>query len=316
MSQDPNLPDDLLSRLRRSPAPELRRLVETYGRFFGMPEVRQMLLNPFVDGESLEELATIRTLSRVRAVQAALCRHHRTPESVAMRFLPHLFWRELLEITVHIRIRAAVRRAAERYLLERLPRLTLGEKVALARRAVPSTLGPLVLEGNPGILGAALDNPRATEEALIPLLRHPEAPSKALAQVAAHPRWGTRYEVMVALCRNARTPFGVLQESLPKLGREDLEGVLMVGAHSALVHLWAREELERKTPKGSSAGLEWGGAAEPFERWSSVDVAESDNGEEAEEESEMPEDLDDEEVARRFMADPTFLLSDKRSPDH
>lgn len=241
-------PEGLTSRLRRSPSRELKGLVADYGRFFGLPEVRQLLLNPFVDEDVLEELATIRSLCRTRAVQAALARHHRTPEPVAMRFLPHLFWRELLEVTVDIRIRASVRRAAERQLLDRLPRLTAGEKIALARRAVPSTSGPLVRDGDERILAAVLDNPRTTEEALIPLLRNVDAAPQLLRQVAVHRRWGTRYEIRVALCRNPQTPFADIRRLLPSLRRDDLVGVSMVSRHSTVVHGWVEDELGRKSP--------------------------------------------------------------------
>ena len=242
------LPQDLTSRLRRSPSRDLKGLVASYGRFFGLPEVRQLLLNPFVDEDVIAEVATIRTLCRVRTVQAALARHHRTPEPVAMRFLPHLFWRELLEVTVDIRIRASVRGAAERQLLERLPRLTAGEKIALARRAVPSTSGPLIRGGDSRVLAAVLDNPRTTEEAIIPLLRDLEAAPQLLRQVAAHRRWGTRYEVRVALCRNPQTPFADIRRLLPSLRRDDLLGVAMVSRHSTVVRGWVEDELARTVP--------------------------------------------------------------------
>ena len=250
-SQDPELPGDLKLRLRRSPSRELKTLVESHGRFFDLAAVRQLLLNPFVDGEVIEELATIRNLMRTRAVQAAVARHHRTPEPVAMRFLPHLFWRELLEVTVDIRIRAAVRRAAERHLLERLPRLTAGEKIALARRAAPSTSATLIRGGDGRILSAVLDNPRTTEEALIPLLRDPEVSPKLLYQVSSHRRWGTRYEIRVALCRNPQTPFAEIRRLLPSLSRDDLTGVSMVSRHSALVLGWVEDELRVKSPSGA-----------------------------------------------------------------
>ena len=252
-SQDPKLPTDLLSQLRGSSGPNLRSLVEKYGRFFAMPELRQILLNPFVDGEIFEELASIRQLTQARAVQAAIAQHHRAPEAVAMRFVPHLFWRELLEISVNIRIRASVRRAAERYLLQRLPRLTAGEKIALARRAVPSTLGPLLQkEGSAPdlrILGAALDNPRMTEQALIPLLRDEGALPRTLQKIADHPRWQNRYEIRVALCRNPQTPFRTIQDFLSSLSRDDLKGVGMVSGHSSVVLRWVSEHLDGSTSR-------------------------------------------------------------------
>ena len=234
-AQDPPLPNDLPVRLRRASAPELKVLLRDYGRFFTLPQVRQLLLNPFVDAEILQELATIRTLVALHPVRVAICKHPRTPEPVAMRWIPDLFWRELLEVTVDVRIRGSVRTVAERYLLERLPRLTEGEKVALARRATASTAKQLARKADRRVLMALLDNPRTTEAALMPLLTDDEASPKALAEVAAHGRWMTRYEIVLALCLNPQTPFRQVFELLPRLTRQDLKSVCGQAKHSSVV---------------------------------------------------------------------------------
>ena len=234
-AQDPKLPDDLLGRLSRASSLELRALVEDYGRFFGLPEVRQVLRNPFVDSDTIQELSTIRLLITSRPVQAAIARHFRAPERVAMRFIPNLFWRELLDITVDVRIRGPVRRVAERQMLERLPRLTVGERVALARRAPATTGRALARSADLRVLGALLGNPRTTVQSLMPLLSHEEASPRALGEVAAHPRWGVRYDVQVALCRNPQTPFSEIFRLLPRLSRDDLEGIVAISQHSGVV---------------------------------------------------------------------------------
>lgn len=238
------LPESIKLDLRRSGRDRLNRLVLDHGRLFGLPEVRQLLLNPFVDGEILQEVASIRHLTSAYPVKAALARHWKTPEPVAMRLVPHLFWRELLEICVDVRIRGPVRRAAERYLLERLSRLTLGEKISLARRIGPSAGRSLVVDAEPEVLSALMQNPRMTEEALMPLLTSDKASPQALYAVAEHPRWGTRYEIRSALCRNPQTPFSVVLRLLPELRREDLSGVATVAKHSGVVLRRVEELLE------------------------------------------------------------------------
>ena len=263
-SQDPALPDDLLVRLRRSTSPDLKALVQDFGRFFGLKEVRQMLRNPFVDGECLQELSTIRSLMANHPIQAAVARHFRTPEPVAMRFVPNLFWRELLEISVDVRIRAPVRRVAERYLVERLPRLTVGEKIALARRATAPISEHLICSPDLRVVHAVLANPRMTESALMPLLKNDKASPKALQAVSAHRRWGAGYGVRVALCRNPQTPFAEIYRLLPKLTREDLEGITTIVRHSGVV-LRKVEELLEGQP-GPSGAARWAlDASEPGE---------------------------------------------------
>lgn len=237
------MPEDLPRVLRRCPGPELRALVDRYGRFFTLRELRQLLLNPFVDGEILTELASVRTLTRSPAAKAAIAAHARTPEAISTRFLPHLFWRHLLDISVNGKLRLSVRRVAERHLIERLPRLALGERIALARRASPAALGALLKTEEAGVLTAALDNPRAKEEVFMPLLRGAETSPQALALIAGHPRWRGRYEIRLALCRQPRTPFQHLQDLLPGLRRDDLKELLLIDDHSSLVHRWIRDLL-------------------------------------------------------------------------
>lgn len=240
----PALPPDLRHQLRTSGRRRLHRLVAEYGRFLEIADVRQVLMNPFVDAEVLEELAANRKLTSDRSVKAALARHHRTPPQVAMRFVSGLFWRELLEITVDVRIGAAVRRLAENYLVQRLSRLSVGEKMALARRAVGRVASALVMEPSLSVLDALLGNPRITDQELMPLLTSQRAQTRALHRVAQSERWGTRYEVRLALCRHPRTPSRDIVRLLPGLQREDLEAVATIEEHGWLVRHRAQQILD------------------------------------------------------------------------
>lgn len=240
----PALPSDLRHQLRTAGRRRLRQLVEEYGRFLEIGDVRQALMNPFVEAEVLEELAANRKLTSDRSVKAALARHHRTPPRIAMRFVSGLFWRELLEITLDVRIGAAVRRLAENYLVQRLPRLSIGEKVALARRAVGRVASVLVVEPSLSILDALLANPRLTEQELMPLLTSRRSQPRALHEVARSERWGTRYEVRLALCRHPGTPSRDVVRLLPGLQREDLEAVATIEEHGWLVRHRAQQILD------------------------------------------------------------------------
>ncbi|MEM9595124.1 MAG: hypothetical protein AAGD06_12710 [Acidobacteriota bacterium] len=248
-------PDDLPQRLRRADRRGLRLLVEEHGRQLTLGDVRQILLNPFVDGEVIEELSFIRSLVSKIEVRRALARHRRTPEPVAMRFVANLFWRDLMEITADTRLRAPVRRLAERYLLQRLPRLTTGEKISLARRATPETAGRLLLDPNPRVVRAVLGNPRLTEERLLLLVSHPEAEPRILHLVSEDPRWGPRYSVSLALARNPRSPFRTVFAILPRLRRRDLESVAVQASHSSVVRHRAQDHLDaRPVPETTGVG--------------------------------------------------------------
>jgi len=233
----------LALRLRKATGRELLDLVESHGREFSIREVRQVLLNSFTTPQVIEELLVMRHLTSTSAVQRALCRDRRTPEVAAMRFIPGLFWRDLLEIAADLRLSPTVRRVAEKYLIQRLPRLSTGEKITLARRASPEVMAHLRSDPNLGVISALLENPRLTELGLLPLIGHGKSGPKVLQLVANHPRWGHRYGVRAALGRNPLTPFSILFRILKELKRSDVQAIAAQEDHSSVVRNRAREQL-------------------------------------------------------------------------
>ena len=255
MTRDSSSPA-LAVRLRRAGARELVQLILDHGREFTVKEVRQVLLNPHADTNALEELAALRQLTSTYEVRAALCRHRRTPEVIAMRHVPGLFWRDLMEVAADLRLSPKVRRQAERYLIQRLPRLAVGERVALARRASSELVARLRIDPHLDVLEALLGNRRLTESELLPLLSHPETRPRALALVAEHGVWGNRTEVGRALARNPMTPFSALFRILPRLPVADLEVIAGQESHSTVVRNRAEELLADRRPQASLALVE------------------------------------------------------------
>jgi len=238
-------PEDLARRLRRAVSRELPELIASHGRRLTLRAVPQLLLNPHVTPRAIEELLQVRELLSQYEVRSAVARHPRTPETGAMRFVSGLYWRDLLAILVDVRIAPAVRKVAEKYLVQRLGRLTTGEKIAVARRAPAPVLAHLRDDPSRHVIKALLENPRLTEEALLPVVASRGTRPQILGQIAADPRWGPRYPVRVALSRNPQAPFRTLFEILPTLRRRDLEVVSELEDHSWIVRHRARELLER-----------------------------------------------------------------------
>ena len=232
-------------RLRGAGSRELQALVERHLKDFTMREVRQVLLNPHVTGEVIEEVLEARHLLSAYEVRRAIARHRRTPEPVAMRFIPGLFWYDLAEITLDVRLRPAVRRAAEKYLLQRLPRLSLGEKVTLARRAGGEVIARLRRDPSPRVIGALLENPRLTVNLIAPLAATSDSP-RILDLVAKNTPWGQCYEVRSALAGNYSTPFRAVFAILPTLRRPDLVRIAFDEEHSTVVRNRALEILEKR----------------------------------------------------------------------
>lgn len=239
----------LSAELRRVHRNRLLELVREHLRAFTLREVRQTLLNPHADAEVIDELLVARHLQAIYAFKAAVARHHRTRETSALRLVPNLFWRDLMEIGLDPRIHPAVRRSAEKYLVQRLSRLTVGEKINLARRAGPDILAHLLDDPNPSVLRALLENPRVTEAVLLPLANRTAASPRNLRILARDPRWGRRYEIRAALARNPAAPYQEIFEILPTLQRDDLEVVASIDAHSWIVRHRAEELFDQVLPR-------------------------------------------------------------------
>ena len=218
-------PEDLQMRLRESTAEELIELVGSHLAELDPIALRQLFRNPYLSRQVIELLLAERRLLAFHEVRKELARHPQTPEVRALRFVSGLFWRDLLELTNDTRTRPRLRRAAERHLVDRIPGLGAGEKVAIARRAGPLLVSQLRHDHEPRVVGALLENPRLTEGSLMPLVSSETAKPEVLALVARHPKWGTRYSIRVSLARNRRTPVQVTLSLLPLLKKQDLKGI-------------------------------------------------------------------------------------------
>jgi hypothetical protein len=212
---------DLERRLLEAGAEELLELARELAGALDPAAVLQALRNPFCRAEVIEQLAVERLLAFYE-VRRGLALHPRTPEALAARFVPGLYWRDLMELGLDTRLRPTLRRSAELQLLARLPQLALGEKVAIARRAGAGLLAQLRYDPHPRVIAALLDNPRLTEELLAPVANSAATAPAVLGLIAADRRWGTRYSLRLALARNPATPVGTSWRILETLRRPDL----------------------------------------------------------------------------------------------
>ncbi len=212
-------------RIREADSTELLELLKKHIESISAGDVRQVLKNPFVTAQIIELIMTQRRLLTFQEVRGDLVRHPTTPEVYALRFVPGLFWKDLLDIGCDIRVRPRVRRAADRHLVNRLQGLASGQRVSIARKAGPWIISQLRNDSEPRVIGALLENPRMTEGSLMTLVANESANPKSLALVARHRKWGSRYPIRVALCRNFRTPAQVSITMLPSLKKVDLVSI-------------------------------------------------------------------------------------------
>lgn len=216
---------DLALRLSEAGAEELLSLLREHLLDLGVPAALQALRSPHCSAEVVELLGDQARLVAFYQLRRALALHPRSPEPVALRFVPGLFWRDLMELGVDTRVRPRVRKAADQHLAARLPQLALGEKIALGRRCGAGILTLLRHDPNPRVIAALLDNPRLTEDVLAPVLHAPATPGPVLALVAADRRWGVRPAVQAALARHPATPLPTVLRLLPLLRKPELRAL-------------------------------------------------------------------------------------------
>lgn len=215
----------LETRLREADTEELHELLREHAAELDVPGALQALRNPFLGRDGVETISDQGRLLSSYEVKRMIALHPKTPEPLALRFVPSLFWRDLLELGLDTRVRPTLRRAADRRLMARLPTLAAGEKVTVARRASPRLLGQLRHDPSPRVIAALLENPRMTEGVLLPLLSSDDAQPAILEMIARNRRWGVRHEVRYLLCTNPRTPVRVSLPILPLLRKRELEAV-------------------------------------------------------------------------------------------
>lgn len=183
------------------------------------------LLRRAVPIRLLEHLGTTLPWSERPRVLGGVVRNPRAPRTLALRLLPSLFWRDLAEVAASPPVASAVRVRSEGLLLEMLPELRLGERIALGKVATLAVLPLLLADPEAKVARATLNNPRLREEDLTLALRQPTVPKALLEEVAASTRWRESYAVRLALVLQARTPLALALAQLSSLVERDLKRV-------------------------------------------------------------------------------------------
>jgi hypothetical protein len=176
----------------------------------------------------VDRLSRNRAVMKSRKVKLALVEHPRMPRHISIPMVRHLFTFDLMRVALTPIVPADIKMAAEQSLINRLERLSQGERLSLARRASGRVAAVLLLDPESRVIHAALENARLTESAVIKALMRRNAPAAFVRAVCHHGKWSPRREIRVALLCNGKTPLSRALEfsrSLPPaVVREILHG--------------------------------------------------------------------------------------------
>ena len=160
-----------------------------------------------ISAATLEKIAKVPATSKSRKAKLALVEHPRTPRHVSFSMLRRLFTFDLMSVALMPAVAADIKVAAEEALIQRLEKLSVGEKLSLARRASSRVVAALVSQVDARIVNAALESPRLTEIALVNALVQRHSSDLLDQTVRCHAKWSIRPEIQRALQRRAERPF-------------------------------------------------------------------------------------------------------------
>ncbi len=197
--------------------------------------------------ETLEQLGRDPAALKSRKVCFALAAHPRTPRHLALRLLRHFYTADLMQFGLRPAVAADLKHNAGEQLVTRLPSVTLGERLMLARRASETVAAALLLDKEYRVSRTALDNARLTEAAVVRALMRPKAGAAFVESVCHHAKWSVRREIRLALLRSPHTPLARALEFARKLPPPVLRDVLHTSRLPEKIKSYLRENLKQRS---------------------------------------------------------------------
>lgn len=209
-------------------------------------QVLLVLRNKHVTPKMLAHIASDRRFTASYAVRHHLVLNPRTPRHVAVRFVKFLYLAHLVKLLDDHQVMPGVRRHGEALLLQRLPQITLGERITMARTGGRGVIQALRTETEMRVVGPLLENPRTTTADVVTMMGAARAPIPLFEEIAGSRRWSRIYQVRLALAKNARVPRGLALGSLSSLLSKDLRDIEGSETVARLVRLAARRVLDAR----------------------------------------------------------------------
>ena len=193
-------------------------------------EVLAVLDNPYATPAMCQTIARTPHLAGIYSVRLRLVQNRATPLAHALKLIHYILWPDLLRLSIDSQAPPQVRRSIENQLLLHVETLSLGEKIAAAKRCSAALIKVFLADPDPNVFSALLVNARLREEDLLPVAGSATVPPEKLAVLAADPKWSFRYEIRRALAMNPSTPRAIAAAQLRFLSRRDLQ---MIHDHPA-----------------------------------------------------------------------------------
>ncbi|HXN74719.1 MAG TPA: hypothetical protein VN861_19390 [Candidatus Acidoferrales bacterium] len=210
------------------------------------PQVSRLLERLDLSTELITAVAREGKWTSSESVRLRLARHPRTPSRIAISMLRQLYLFDLVRLSLLPSAPADIRRAAEEFILTRVPHIPIGEKLTLARRGPPRVAAAVLAEGHSQAVKLALGNSLLTESQILKILANPEVPVRVVTAISQHAKWSVQYNVRVSLMRHTHTPVPVLLRFLPDITSRDLKDALTLESLTPHSRKYIEQELARR----------------------------------------------------------------------
>lgn len=200
---------------------ELSEFVKENLRNLLEDEALAVLENPYITPSICQQIAHTQRLTAFYSVRLRLVAHKQTPQAHAVKLVHYLYWSDLVRLSVDVKVPAPVRRAIDNQLVNRIDKLTLGERITCAKRCSPALIKALLFDPDPKVFEALLINQRVREDDLLLVAGSDRASVAQLRLLADDRKWSFRYSIRKALVMNTLTPRSTAASFLRFLSKKD-----------------------------------------------------------------------------------------------
>jgi hypothetical protein len=152
----------------------------------------------------------------------AICNNPKTPLKITLSSLKFLRIFDLGDITKNQNIPISIRQKIEYSIIDKIPSLPSGVKVALAKRSSINIIISLLEKGERNVILSCLESPLLTEDRLCTLINKPKTNNLLIKTIAEHPKWSLRYRIKYSLIKNYYTPMTYSTKFISALKIADL----------------------------------------------------------------------------------------------
>src|SRR5206468_5832918 len=147
---------NIAKTIKSLPREDLLHFVKENVRNLLEDEALAVLDNPYVTTAVCQTISQDQRLTAFYSVRLRLVAHKQTPQAHAVKFVHYLYWSDLVRLSVDVKVPAPVRRAIDTLLVNKIDKLTLGERITSAKRCSHALIKELLFDPDPKVFEALL----------------------------------------------------------------------------------------------------------------------------------------------------------------